>query len=545
MGLGSQVFSNRTAIRFFNGERIHDELALDILKEFAEGLVDGHIIPIPQKLESEKKFQELVYQVVKRCSERWDQIVGHMRSMSFPVTRKDLAPLPYLRLAIIDLSFRIVGILRLNGINEYPDKLPIWAEEGGNSKFLKNTLDNLGDARPTRENIHDDVGVSDNTVDSWIDKGIRPSDTHLSKLAQMLGERLEGTMTEELLGSLRRQYLLSSLVEKLTSQVGHEAVEDLSTALMRFISRLLVLLKEKSDSAAPGDIILVSLSTEWKGIDILLEHLWNIEEDPVWREDLLASYGKQLLRLQHTAQILGSLDEAKAQFKKEFNVSDEIAEKISKELERSAQADPIRSTPGTEGLTRIRVRGDAKFSARNRSTQALQAKAEGELESAITHLHRAIELQPQNAEYHFFLGAYLGEKGEFQKGLQECWIASSLNPEWDKPIVEVGIILMNSGRNQEALEHMESIYSTFHEKTTHLRTTLGHARMRCDDYLGALTIYDTVIKDVPDHGLVLDRAAHCAFLEGNGNKGRSYAKKANQLGFSETYKDWRTKKYRF
>jgi len=543
LGLGGDVFSSKTASRYFNGERIHDESALEIQKELAFVLIDTRVFPVPENREGKQKYQELLSLVVQRCAIRWDQIAGYMRSASYPVTKKDLAPLPYLRLAAIDFSLRTTGILRLNGIQSISDEVPHWAERDGNSRFLRDLIASLGDRRLTREHIASEMKVSDNTVDSWIDAGIRPSDEHLCSLAEVLGTLGSPAITEQLLGKLRRHYLLSVLCDILAEQIGRAAVIDLATAIVRFTNRLLTLLKGFSESAALGDTLILALGTSLELSVDLLEHLWHMETDPVWHADLLAASGDWIPRLQTTAQYLGSLDEAMEKFQKQFGVSDEMMEKMSKGIEKLVQADPTRHTPGLEGKTWIRVKGDAVFSARNRMAAAIQASTEGDFDSSITHLRRAVELQPQSAEYHFHLGANLGKRGLIQEGIQECWIAAKLNPEWDIPLVEVGILLINSGQNQAALEHLESAVKTLPVMTTHLAVNLGYARMRCNDLKGALEMFEAVLKDIPDHGLALDCAAHCYFLVGDGKKGRAFAKKAYQLGFSDTFRDWRAGKY--
>jgi len=72
-----------------------------------------------------------------------------------------------------------------------------------------------------------------------------------------------------------------------------------------------------------------------------------------------------------------------------------------------------------------------------------------------------------------------------EEGIQECWIATKLDPKWDIPLVEIGIILINSGQNQAALEHLEAAVKTLPVMTTHLAVNLGYARMRCNDPKGA------------------------------------------------------------
>ena len=54
---------------------------------------------------------------------------------------------------------------------------------------------------------------------------------------------------------------------------------------------------------------------------------------------------------------------------------------------------------------------------------------------------------------------------------------------------------------------------------------------------------EIAIRKQPDHGMALDYAARCAFGTGDAKKGRDLAKRANQLGYSQTYREWREGKY--
>ena len=44
--------------------------------------------------------------------------------------------------------------------------------------------------------------------------------------------------------------------------------------------------------------------------------------------------------------------------------------------------------------------------------------------------------------------------------------------------------------------------------------------------------------------MALDVAARCAFLQGDSQKGARLVKRANALGQSETYREWREGKFR-
>ena len=268
----------------------------------------------------------------------------------------------------------------------------------------------------------------------------------------------------------------------------------------------------------------------------------------MWKADLMAASKPWDLRLTHVAQHLGGLDKVKQLVHDEYGIPLDAAEAMMDEVLRDVQADltrPAITDPSElEGLTFVRVKGDAKFSARNRITQYAQARSEGDLDAAILHVRRAVELQPESAEYHFYLGGTLGMMGEVEEGIRECWIAAGLNPSWDLPRVEVGIILLNAGRNQEAREVLERVACDEDNPSPHLAFNLGVARLRSGDPAAALEMLGSVIEAKPDHALVLDQAAHCAFLIDDKVKGRRLAKRAHQLGQSETYRDWQEGKYR-
>ena len=59
-----------------------------------------------------------------------------------------------------------------------------------------------------------------------------------------------------------------------------------------------------------------------------------------------------------------------------------------------------------------------------------------------------------------------------------------------------------------------------------------------------MEILELAIEMQPDNGLALDAAAHCAFVTGDGTKGRALAKRARQLKHTETYRKWREGGYR-
>ena len=550
----SDLLARRTARRYFDGQRIKEAERNGIFLEFGKVLVDHGLIPKSPFLANEDIPPEKVIAVaVAWYSSEWDRLVGRMRTASAPVDRPDLAAASYLRLVTIDLALRVSALMWLAELPTPDEETPLWTSDNGGAEYLRRILRKCGKTGLTRDELAERLDVSYNTVDNWLDTHTRPSQFHIGKLAEELAEHIEELDEERINRQLHIHYALSDLCQLLTESVGRDTVVDLATALVRFTSRNLAGLREFSklppSDGSKAQLLILMTGTRNVSSEYLLRALWRQECDPVWKAELMAASKPWDLRLTQIAQHLGGLDQVTQELQEKLGIPqeeansllDEVLTKIPSHLTSPHSIDPTE----LEGKTLIRLSGDAEFSARNRMTQYNQAKFEGDLVTALIHIRRAVELQPENAEYHFHLGALLGMLGEVDEGIDECWIASRLNDDWELPRVEVGIILLNAGRNQEALEHLEDLTASRHEgASSHLTFTLGAARYRAGDASTALCALEKVIDKEPDHALALDMAAHSAFLIGDQQKGRRLAKLADQHGQSTTYMEWQQGKFR-
>ena len=551
--LQDRALNDKTARRYFNGTRVSDKKRAEIVLALGNALTELHIFPPSSFLEQQGIPQERVLgSALAWYAEQWDRLAGYMRSISASVDRRDLAATAYMRLVVIDLSLRVSAAMWLAELPTPGEEPPVWAEESSGAKYLRKLLAKCGPSAPTRDELSETLGVSYNTVDSWLDSGVRPSHANLSNIADMLGPKIEGLETEILGRDLNLHFALSRICDLLSLHLGRETVMDLAAALTRFISRNLDGLRNHSklpaDSAAQAQLLLLLFGARFVSSEYLLKALWRRETDPLWRTDLMAASKPWHLRLTYVMQNIGSMEEAAQVAQDRFSLSREEAQSLVEEAVQSLIADPTRfQSPNLSDLEKmnfIRVKGDAKYSAGNRMIQYSQAKSEGDLEPALIHIRRAVELQPESAEYHFHLGATLGMAGIYQEGIQECWIAVQLDASWELPKVEIGIILLNSDQNHEALDHLEGVARDAPEPSSHLAFNLGVARYRCGYYGQALKALDEVISAQPEHAMALDVAAHCAFLQGDPQKGAGLAKRANALGQSETYREWRDGKFR-
>ena len=550
--LKNPVLNSKTAKRYIRGRRVKDANRLEVIEAVAKSLVEEGFVPaLPFLAQQDWPVDKLLTLIMAGFAHQWDVLGGYMRSASAPVERPDLAAAAYLRLATIDLALRFSALLWLANSLSPDEGVPVWAEAKGGARYLKGLLEKCDPSPPTRDDLARQLDVSFNTVDSWLDSGARPSLSNLHMLADYLAPLIKGVESSALLVQLRLNYSLSSICDILAPHVGRETVLDLASALMRFTSLNLHGLRTFSklppDEAAMAQVAILICGARFPSCEYLTRALWRKEKDPVWRADLQASSKPWDLRLGHVMKGLGGIDQGLKILQEEYDVPPDVAGNLVDKVMREIPADP--TIPEwiphdvLEEMNFVRVKGDAAYSARNRITQYGWARAKGDLDTALRHIKRAVELQPENALYHFELGATLGTAGEIKEGIQECRIASGLDPSWELPRVEVGIILMNAGRNEEALAHLEEMARDQGQRSVHFSFNLGMARYRCGEYGAALEALIKVVELQSDHALALDAAAHCAFLVDDVKTGRRLAKRAFELGRAETYSNWQKGKY--
>ena len=167
------------------------------------------------------------------------------------------------------------------------------------------------------------------------------------------------------------------------------------------------------------------------------------------------------------------------------------------------------------------------------------------LQSGIDLRRSLVKSFPQNPLAHTHLGSFLGMVGKnfgkknlVDEGILECKIAAGLQPNWDNPAVEVGIILVNISEGAAALRELEQAESNFPEPTPHLRFVKGYVLMTLEQHSEALACLEAVIEERPDFAPAYDQAAHCAFKSGDRIKGLRYAKEARMRGMYAEHRAW-------
>ncbi len=221
-GFQDDILQQKTAKRYFSGKRVKDENKREICAAIGKALVDLGFIPSSPLLEREGfTLEQVISPMIAWYADEWDRLVGYMRSTSAPVDRPDLAAISYLRLAVIDLALRASAILWLTEAPTPKEGTPLWAEEKGGAKYLRELLDKCQEGhRPTRDELAEQLDVSYNTIDNWLDTDTRPSRSNIDRIAEELAPRIPAVDSKTLKAQLHRHYALCTLCNLLAEHVG-------------------------------------------------------------------------------------------------------------------------------------------------------------------------------------------------------------------------------------------------------------------------------------------------------------------------------------
>lgn len=561
---GSGLKGN-TAVRYFKGERIKDDSRLEVLLHFAQALLDAgffEVFQVELMTTESRTFTERLALWFDFLAVQWDRLAASMRSFSCPINIHKIAPLPYLRLCVLDLAIRSAAALLIKG-NTPDEEPPLWVLKEGRGALLKELQKRSG---KTRDDLIVFLEMNENTIDGWLDGQHRPADDNLQWISSRFGELL-GEDPDRLLRELRRHYALNDLIQSLAGHMREKDLRSLATAYIRFAKAFHNELKSDLDSflilryeeADLPEIFFLGGQAPKAGT--LVEEVWKRETDSIWAKDLTFVCGDWLLRLQEVAQRMTlhprELEQIK---KKKFNVPKEQLMDFVADIALNIDASNAPWTPAmveeSKDMKWFRVSGSSETKALNRYDQAREREAHGDFEAAADHMRRAVELVPDNATYRYLYGSYLGElckrrRGEEQEELlrqaiHECEIAAQL-PEGtgvapDKPWVEPGIILCNIGRKHEARKYLENAEKRI-GMTPWLALKLGTVRYFLRDFMGAWECFQVALKEFPEDAKTLERAGHSCFELSLKREGVNLFKRANHLGESEFYNYW--KKGRF
>lgn len=468
---------------------------------------------------------------------RWDAAAVPLRGGAINAATISPITLTLVRLVAIDVAIRVGAWLAIT--NNTPDA----STSGPDLPTIASTAENaLAESALSAPALSDELKIERTTIDAWR-AGSRPTEINLASLADYLATKRETADVRAVHQELRRRFAVAAMIQDL-GQVDalRDEIGDMWITFWTFAGRV----ARHLSSAGSADLspIFTGLVTRGCSYPAAVPLLMDISAvaSSSWRADLDAgpAWSDRLL-------FAASIGLAKAKITASETRPGWLTSELLDAASQHTLSAPIPEIhPIPDGWQTVVIKNPPPEAAENRRLQARIARSRGQFDVSIMHLRRAIELVPTLSEAHFELGASLWQSGDIDAAIEACRKAIALKPEWELPKVEIGIALLNGDRPSEAREHLEAVLAATESPSTHLRFNLATARWQCDDFSGALALFDDVLKDetYQSYAHALSQAAHCAFKLGDGDRGRELAKRANDLGVPEAFRLWRIGAYR-
>ncbi len=564
----------KSAQRYFDGKRIKPEMVEEVLLALVDAAVPKGIALPEEQLGNPLEIHELVLGSLRSYAQRWDHFVAEVNANLFPVSKPSDLPVPVLRLLALDLGIRYGAWLALREVvdGSAPDAPPTGFPDRWFAAFVDRCI---ADSKLTQEKFAERVGVSTQTLAAWRRGGRKglPEDAMIPKLARALASDGEARKRTELV--LRVMIGVQDLHAQLVHRCGRDRVRDMLEAMLLTAKHVHAFWTGplRSDEVPSMDLREIAAWREEKEQirSGMPPRLWNLilygaacpigvalcgvlarisGFRPEISADFVALPGDWTDRCRYWMQFLGSAPGELEYMKQHAEETGEFPPQFAEWFAPAFVEAQLRMAgfdwqPGPEmAVMPLDVPPVAK--ATNRVIQADRARSVRDLDAAIEHMRHAVRHEPMNAFHHFMLGAQLGELGAFTRdvalmdaGLAELHIAVQLDPEFGNARNEIGIVLSNMRRHEDA-------EAAFAEAEPHHGDHAHHWLARGNNYLGmkryeeARAAYVKAIALSKDGSHVEAKARLAATLMVLGRKreGRTLAKEVRHFVHEDPAAEW-------
>ncbi len=518
LGIRHPVLQHRNARRYFaaDPERlVKDSTKAEIIDALAEVLTGaGFVSPAPER-ESNHQSAPALSSMLQWHTDHWDLMRSGTRRRTVSVEPSHLPQVweAYVRLAVIDLALRVAAHLHLAGAS--PEALEVlnWVSVDTRGDFLnqKRRQTSL-----TLEDLAEALDVSDHTVDAWLYDGTRPSNENLTKLAETLAERIEGSDAASVGLELRALYWVSDVAALLAEYIGTAAVADIVGRLRKYAEEAYRIIDDQIPTQdRPTDLtVLADLGVGARIATPLLSGLIARESDGEWREDLRS------IGLRWMNRVIS----------------------VNMRARLAAEDAHIQETEG-HLLEDWDVSNPEAYAHYRRS---FELQMQGKPHEALSEVAIAARLDPLDPANHFTLGSVKTSIGIARhdidlvnEGMEALWLAVMLDPKWILPWTEIGSTLYYTDRPEEAVAHLRRVKPECGPPDSYYYSTLGTAEWKLDELPRALAAFETALELDPEETSVLLAASELALLTGDGKKHRRYFRRAQHFGAEEgTLRFW-------
>ncbi|MBI1967731.1 MAG: tetratricopeptide repeat protein [Gemmatimonadetes bacterium] len=130
---------------------------------------------------------------------------------------------------------------------------------------------------------------------------------------------------------------------------------------------------------------------------------------------------------------------------------------------------------------------------------AYQCQQAGDLEGAIRLYQASIAEQP-TAEAHTFLGWVYSFSGRYDEAIAECTRAIATDPTFGNPYNDIGVYLMELGRDEEAIPWLEkATRARRYEAPQFPHVNLARIHEKRGDVLQAVAEYGRALEKMPGY----------------------------------------------
>lgn len=477
----------KSAQRYFRGERIKPEVKEEVLLALVDAAVPRGVELPEDQIGAPLELHTLALAWLRQYSSRWDRFAAEVNGVLFPVSSPGDLPVPALRLLALDLGLRYGAWLALRELvdGEAPRAIP----KGFPQRWFAEHLERrLSEMKLSRQAFAKKVGVSTQTLAAWRRGGRKglPEDAKIAKLARALAPDRQSQATTEL--RLRAMVAVQDLYARLAHQCGERRVEDMVEAMLETASQVHERSLGPVRSEQPLSLDITDMAKWWELKRQLLGEmprlLWTLimhgaacepgaglchalASVAALRQEVAADFmalpGDWTDRCRYWMRFLGSVPDELASLEQHAKTTGEFPPGFAEEVGPLIIEHQLRMAGFAQalepGMSVIRIEHPPEGKAVNRVVQAQRARSVGDPWTAIEHMRHAVRHDPQNAHHHFMLGALLGELGgvetdhaRMEEALAELHIAVQLDPEFANARNEIGIVLSNMRRHEDAEE---------------------------------------------------------------------------------------------
>lgn len=450
----------KTSQRYFDGDRIEPEAMARILDALAIAVPES--LALPKESGSTEALRSFIAGGLKFHAQRWDSIAARTNALSFPVTERRDQPIPALRLFVLDIGLRWGAWRALQAINGYEIRPSSWwLQEDAVGTLIDGWRQNND---VSLEALAEKAEVSVQTLYQWRSGTALPTARHLKDVTAALSDgELQQAHKEWV---LRLVIGVLDLRRELATLCGRKRIDDMTNALVRSAELI-------------HESFLAARAATAMNDEALVPRLWNVVffggRSPVAADlcailadraafapevarDFAALTQDWAERMHYWMHFLGSVPDgiafARARLRGQSEA--EVAGLVRGTVEASLRMSGFDAAPPDTPYDN-RIAMPPELRAIHRGVQAEAALSVDDLDGALEHLRAAVQHDPRSPVVHFKLGAALGMQGlrhrdaaMMDEGVLECRLAYQLDPDFGNARNEIGIILSNMRRHEEA-----------------------------------------------------------------------------------------------